>query len=237
MNPRYDFTGQVALVTGGSSGMGLATVEAFAEGGAAVVLADVNEEALRAATDELTLAGHQALGMLCDVSQEDQVAAMVESTVAKFGRLDMAFNNAGVQAPPADAAEPTERGQQHHPHRFGRATRLLFRLPTHLYDWHLGWLFDGRFLRLTHLGRRSGRGYQTVLEVVGSDRETEEITVMSGFGPSADWFRNLQAAPAVEVAIGRRRFRPQHRILEETRRLAFSRTTNDGIGSSPRSFG
>ena len=150
MNPRYDFTGQVALVTGGSSGMGLATVEAFAEGGAAVVLADVNEEALRAATDELTLAGHQALGMLCDVSQEDQVAAMVERAVAKFGRLDMAFNNAGVQAPPADAAEPTERGQQHHPHRFGRATRLLFRLPTHLYDWHLGWLFDGRFLRLTH---------------------------------------------------------------------------------------
>ena len=111
---------------------------------------------------------------------------------------------------------PTERGQQHHPHRFGRATRLLLRLPTHLYDWHLGWLLDGRFLRLTHLGRRSGRGYQTVLEVVGSDRETEEITVMSGFGPSADWFRNLQAAPAVEVAIGRRRFRPQHRILEET---------------------
>jgi hypothetical protein len=55
-----------------------------------------------------------------------------------------------------------------------------------------------------------------VLEVVGYDRETEEITVMSGFGPSADWFRNLETAPAVEVVIGRRRFRPQHRILEET---------------------
>jgi deazaflavin-dependent oxidoreductase (nitroreductase family) len=55
-----------------------------------------------------------------------------------------------------------------------------------------------------------------VLEVVGSEHETEEIMVMSGFGPSADWFRNLQAAPAVEIAIGRRRFRPQHRILEET---------------------
>jgi deazaflavin-dependent oxidoreductase (nitroreductase family) len=102
------------------------------------------------------------------------------------------------------------------PHRFGRATRLLLHLPTHLYDWHLSWLLDGRFLRLTHLGRRSGRRYRTVLEVVGSERETEEIMVMSGFGPSADWFRNLQAAPAVEIAIGRRRFRPQHRILEET---------------------
>ena len=109
MNPRYDFTGQVALVTGGSSGMGLATAQAFAEAGAAVVLADVNEDTLRSATDDLTGAGNQALGVLCDVSSEDQVAAMVDQTVATFGRLDMAFNNAGIQAPPTDAAdEPAE---------------------------------------------------------------------------------------------------------------------------------
>jgi NAD(P)-dependent dehydrogenase (short-subunit alcohol dehydrogenase family) len=100
MNPRYDFTGQVAVVTGGSSGMGLATAQAFAEAGAAVVLADVNEDALRAASEDLTGAGHQALGVLCDVSSEDQVAAMVDRTVATYGRLDMAFNNAGIQAHP-----------------------------------------------------------------------------------------------------------------------------------------
>ena len=47
MNPTYDFTGQVALVTGASSGMGLATARAFAEAGAAVVLADINQDALR----------------------------------------------------------------------------------------------------------------------------------------------------------------------------------------------
>jgi NAD(P)-dependent dehydrogenase (short-subunit alcohol dehydrogenase family) len=105
MNPRYDFAGLVAVVTGGSSGMGLATAEAFAEAGAGVVLADVNEDALGAATDDMTLAGRRALGVLCDVSQEDQVAAMVDRTVAAFGRLDMAFNNAGIQAPPTDAAE------------------------------------------------------------------------------------------------------------------------------------
>jgi NAD(P)-dependent dehydrogenase (short-subunit alcohol dehydrogenase family) len=109
MNPSYDFTGQVALVTGASSGMGLATAQAFAEAGAAVVLADVNEAALGAAADALAAAGHQALDVVCDVSQEDQVEAMVDRAVATFGRLDMAFNNAGIQAPPTDAAdEPAE---------------------------------------------------------------------------------------------------------------------------------
>src|SRR3989454_7093504 len=114
MNPRYDFTGQVALVTGASSGMGLATARAFAEAGAAVVLAvvlaDINAGALRAVADDLTAAGHQALGVTCDVASEDEVAAMVDSAVATFGRLDMAFNNAGIQVPPSDAAdEPAEQ--------------------------------------------------------------------------------------------------------------------------------
>ena len=109
MNPIYDFRGQVALVTGASSGMGLATARAFAEAGAAVVLADINDEALRTVTDKLTSAGHRAIGVTCDVSDEAQVGAMVERARASFGRLDMAFNNAGIQVPPSDAAdEPAE---------------------------------------------------------------------------------------------------------------------------------
>ncbi len=63
MNPTCDFNDQVAIVTGASSGMGLATAEAFADAGAAVVLADINEGAVSAATDKLTAAGHKALAV------------------------------------------------------------------------------------------------------------------------------------------------------------------------------
>jgi NAD(P)-dependent dehydrogenase (short-subunit alcohol dehydrogenase family) len=105
VNPTYDFQGQVALVTGAASGIGLATAQAFAASGAAVVLADYDESRLADVTRELTDAGHRAIGVTCDVSDEDQAAAAVEQAVATFGRLDLAFNNAGVQVPPSDAAE------------------------------------------------------------------------------------------------------------------------------------
>jgi hypothetical protein len=106
VNPTYDFDGQVAVVTGASSGMGLDTVRAFAAAGAAVVLADVNENALRAATDELTAAGHQALGVRCDVADEDQVAALVDRTVDTFGRLDCPAGPRTTPASTASSASP-----------------------------------------------------------------------------------------------------------------------------------
>ncbi|WP_020578274.1 SDR family NAD(P)-dependent oxidoreductase [Actinopolymorpha alba] len=109
MNPSYNFTGQVAFVTGASSGMGLATARAHAEAGAAVVLADIDQTALQAAAEHLMAAGHHVLGVRCDVADESSVAATVQATVDTFGRLDMAFNNAGIQVPPSDAAdEPAE---------------------------------------------------------------------------------------------------------------------------------
>ncbi|MEN3320130.1 MAG: hypothetical protein V7643_3532 [Mycobacterium sp.] len=109
-NPTYDFSGQVAFVTGASSGMGLATSHAFAEAGAAVVMADINPQTLKAETETLIAAGHQVLGVECDVTDETSVADAVRAAVDAFGRLDMAFNNAGIQVPPCDAAdEPADQ--------------------------------------------------------------------------------------------------------------------------------
>jgi NAD(P)-dependent dehydrogenase (short-subunit alcohol dehydrogenase family) len=99
------FDGKVALVTGASAGMGLATAQAFAEAGAAVALADINEPAAREAADKLVADGHRAIALRCDVADEDQVAAMVQQTVAAFGRLDAAFNNAGIQTTNIETAD------------------------------------------------------------------------------------------------------------------------------------
>jgi NAD(P)-dependent dehydrogenase (short-subunit alcohol dehydrogenase family) len=110
MTPTYDFTGQVALVTGAASGMGLATATAFAAAGAAVVLADRNERPLYAAAERLAAAGHQAIAITCDVTDEAQAAAMVQRTVATFGRIDMAYNNAGILGPMGDITDESAEG-------------------------------------------------------------------------------------------------------------------------------
>lgn len=99
------FENQVALVTGAASGMGLATAQAFAEAGAKVVLADFREDVVQKEADKLVAAGKTAIAIRCDVSNDTQIEAMIARTVSHFGRLDVAFNNAGVMAKVAPIAE------------------------------------------------------------------------------------------------------------------------------------
>ncbi|MBP2702618.1 nitroreductase family deazaflavin-dependent oxidoreductase [Microbispora sp. RL4-1S] len=82
--------------------------------------------------------------------------------------------------------------------------RALFRLPIGLYRARLGWLLGGRFLLLNHIGRVSGKVRQVVVEVVEHDRTDGGYVVCSGFGPDADWYRNLRATPEVTVEVGTR---------------------------------
>jgi NAD(P)-dependent dehydrogenase (short-subunit alcohol dehydrogenase family) len=90
--------GQVALVTGAGAGIGLATAKAFAEAKASVVVADRDEELIRRAVEGLRSTGHNAIEVACDVTDKAQVAGMIEQTVRTYGRLDAAFNNAGINS-------------------------------------------------------------------------------------------------------------------------------------------
>lgn len=103
----YSLENKVALVTGAASGIGLATARAYAEAGASVVLADLNAEAVQAAAKELIAKGYKAKAIICNAANLGEVEAMVQETVSAFGRLDIAFNNAGVQNILAEIADAT----------------------------------------------------------------------------------------------------------------------------------
>jgi deazaflavin-dependent oxidoreductase (nitroreductase family) len=82
--------------------------------------------------------------------------------------------------------------------------RFGVRLPLWLYRAHMGWLLGERFLRLTHVGRKSGQPRQTVLEVVDHDRATDAYIVTSGWGEKSDWYQNILKTPQVVIDVGRR---------------------------------
>jgi NAD(P)-dependent dehydrogenase (short-subunit alcohol dehydrogenase family) len=102
------FAGKVTLITGGNAGIGRATALAFAQQGATVVVSARREQESRDVIAEIHALGGKAIFVRTDVSKESDVKAMVEQTLATFGRLDSAFNNAGIEQAPTLLPDQTE---------------------------------------------------------------------------------------------------------------------------------
>lgn len=106
------FAGQVAFVTGAGNGIGRATAIAFAREGASVVAADRSEEHGRDTVASIEQLGGNVLAVGCDVTSSDQVATALRRATDEFGRIDIAFNNAGVEQPNAPVADITAPGSE-----------------------------------------------------------------------------------------------------------------------------
>lgn len=107
-NEKGRFAGKVAFVTGVANGIGRAAALAFARAGAGVVVADISKEGNRETARLIEEAGGRALAVGCDVTRAGDVKAALDKAVEAFGRLDFAFNNAGVEQPITSAADITE---------------------------------------------------------------------------------------------------------------------------------
>lgn len=121
--------GKVTIITGGGSGIGRAAARIFAGHGARLLIADTTEQAARETAESI---GGGAVGIACDVTREDQVQAMVAAAVRHFGRLDCAFNNAGIGNPPAFFAD-IDTAEWHRVlavDLFGTAMCIKYQLPA-----------------------------------------------------------------------------------------------------------
>jgi NAD(P)-dependent dehydrogenase (short-subunit alcohol dehydrogenase family) len=103
-----NFAGKVAFVTGAGSGMGRTTALAFAREGASVVLADLSDQGNQETARRIEELGGRALPVRCDVTRSEDVQAALNQAVGAFGRLDIAFNNAGAEQKPSATADVTE---------------------------------------------------------------------------------------------------------------------------------
>jgi len=103
-----DFTGKVALVTGGGNGIGRAASAAFAQRGAKVVVVDRDSAAAEATAGIIRQNGGEAIAVTADVTRSDDVKAYVKAAIGKFGRIDCFFNNAGIEGKLAHTAEYDE---------------------------------------------------------------------------------------------------------------------------------
>jgi NAD(P)-dependent dehydrogenase (short-subunit alcohol dehydrogenase family) len=153
---RFDLTGRVALVTGGTRGLGRAIVRALAQAGADLVVSSRKQEACEDAADEVRRAGRRALAHVCHMGHWDEVDALVEAAYAEFGRVDVLVNNAGL-AP----TYPNPQG-----------------ITEELWDKTLGVNLKGPFRLTSLIGARmveAGGGSIVNISSIGGVRPTHDI--------------------------------------------------------------
>jgi NAD(P)-dependent dehydrogenase (short-subunit alcohol dehydrogenase family) len=126
-NENRSFAGKVAFVTGAASGIGRAAALAFAREGASVVVADVSEKNHQETARLIQEFGGQGLAVTCDVRRSEEVQRALNATIKAFGRLDFAFNNAGIEYTIKPAADVTGR----HGHRRRRWPNGIVPPPSH----------------------------------------------------------------------------------------------------------
>ena len=97
--------------------------------------------------------------------------------------------------------------------RPGRLALAVFRMPLRSYQHRKGWLLGHTFLRLTHVGRRTGQPHETVAMVLRYRRESHEAVICSAWGSDTDWVRNIRERPAVRIDLARETFEPEQRFL------------------------
>ena len=135
MDPLFDFTGKVVLVTGGSRGLGYQMVKAFAQRGADVIISSRKLDACEGVAEEVRALGRRALAVACHAGRWDEIDALIEAAYATFGRLDVLVNNAGM-GPRVPSHEVTEA-------LFDSVVNLNFKGPFRLASQVAKRMFDG----------------------------------------------------------------------------------------------
>jgi deazaflavin-dependent oxidoreductase (nitroreductase family) len=138
---------------------------------------------------------------------------MVLTTGSQTAPVEEAITVSSSVPPPPDHHPPKPQlGLRRKP---GRPALAVFRTLLRAYRHDAGWLLGHTFLLLVHTGRKTGQPHSMVAMVLRYNRDTREAVICSGWGPDADWVRNLRAGPAVRVQLGRESYTPQHPFLAE----------------------
>jgi NAD(P)-dependent dehydrogenase (short-subunit alcohol dehydrogenase family) len=177
LDPYFDFTGKIALVTGGSRGLGRQMVLAFAERGADVVIASRKLDNCEAVAEEVRALGRQALPVSVHAAKWDAIDQLIETTYAHFGRVDILVNNAGM-SPPMPSHEVTEE----------------------LFDSVVGLNFKGPFRLASQVAKRMSEGDGGVIINVSSTGALMPLPNVVPYGSSKAALNAMTRSLATEYA-------------------------------------